>query len=320
MKQGVILSFLSQTRDRFAEYQQPRSSREKLEFVQQLPHISGVEMVFPYETGDPEETGGRVKELGLEWAAVNVNVKKEQEWVPGALCRPDAALRGRAVDMIKRAKEYALAVGAPLVTCCPLADGYDYLFQVDYPRAWKNLVDSLAKAAAYKPEMPLHIEYKFSETRVRCLLGSAAQSLLLCKEVDNPSLGVTIDFGHSIYGHENPAEALCLLAESGFPYYIHTNDNDGRFDWDLAGGSYHFLHYAEFLFYAREYGYAGYFTTDMSPRIFDMRELFNEHAEMTRLLWDRVSGLDRRLFRELMAQENTPELLARVRKEICGLA
>jgi xylose isomerase len=223
------------------------------------------------------------------------------------------------VDLIKRAKDYALAVGAPLVTCCPLSDGYDYLFQVDYPRAWKNMVSAVAEAAAYQPSIPLCLEYKFSETRVRCLLDTAARSLLLCRQVDNPSLGVTIDFGHSIYGHENPADALCLLAESGHPYYIHTNDNDSRFDWDLIGGSYHFLHYVEFLFYAREYGYDRYFTTDMSPRIFDVKEVFARHAEMTAKIWDLVSSLDRKHFRGLMAQEKTEELLRLVQEKIYRL-
>ena len=40
--------------------------------------------------------------------------------------------RDRAVAMIKRAKDFAKAVGAPHVTCCPLSDGYDVLFQINY--------------------------------------------------------------------------------------------------------------------------------------------------------------------------------------------
>jgi xylose isomerase len=319
MKQGIILGYLGQTRDRFSEYQKQRSTREMLEVLKQLPHMDGVEMVYPYQTGDPEETNGWLKKLGLKWAAINVNIKKEIEWVPGALTRPDKKLRQKAIDAIKAGKDYAKAVGAPLVTCCPLADGYDYLFQVDYPAAWKNLVDTTAQAAAYLPEIPLHLEYKFSETRVRCTLDTTTRAVLLCREVDNPALGVTIDFGHSIYGNENPAEALCILAESGYPYYIHTNDNDGRFDWDLAGGSYHFLQYVEFLFWAREYGYDHYFTTDSSPRIFDMEGIFTYHAEVTRKIWDLVGSLDRKQIRDLMAKEKTEDLLQLVREKIYRL-
>ena len=43
---------------------------------------------------------------------------------------------------------------------------------------------------------------------------------------------MTIDVGHSLYGGETPAEALCLLEDSGFPYYVHINDNDRK--WDLG--------------------------------------------------------------------------------------
>ena len=80
-----------------------------------------VEMVFPYENTTPEETGALMKEYGLNWAAINVNVKKEAEWVPGALSRAPKDVRDRAVAMIKKAKDFAKAVGAPHVTCCPLS-------------------------------------------------------------------------------------------------------------------------------------------------------------------------------------------------------
>ncbi len=89
MKQGVIIGFLGKTQDRFSEYQAPVSVKEKLEIVKQIDGFDGVEIVFPYETGDPKETKGWMKELGLNFAAVNVNIKKEAEWVPGALSRPD---------------------------------------------------------------------------------------------------------------------------------------------------------------------------------------------------------------------------------------
>ena len=103
MKQGVIIGFLGKTQDRFSEYQQPVSVKEKLEIVKQIEGFDGVEIVFPYETGDAEETKGWMKELELNFAAVNVNIKKEPEWVPGALSRPIKEIRDRAVEMIKKA-------------------------------------------------------------------------------------------------------------------------------------------------------------------------------------------------------------------------
>ncbi len=316
MKQGVIIGFLGKTSDRFSEYQQTATVREKLEIVRQIRGFDGVEIVFPYETGDPEETSGWMKELGLQFAAVNVNIKKEPEWVPGALSRPVKEIRDRAVEMIKRGKDYAAKVGAPHVTCCPLSDGYDMLFQIDYSTAWRYMIETIGEAAEYRPEIPLFIEPKYSETRVHCQLDTTAKALLLLKEVGNPRTGITLDMGHSLQSQENPAQALATVYESGFDAYIHTNDNDTRADWDLVGASRHFLHFVELMFWAREYNYDKYFTTDASPRIFGMVDFFERHAEITRGVYDLAGSLDRVKYRKLMAEENYIELMKLVNREI----
>ena len=316
IKQSVIIGFLGKTQDRFSEYQAPVTTKQKLEFVKQIEGFDGVEIVFPYETGDPAETSAWMKELGLNFAAVNVNVKKEAEWVPGALTRPDKGIRNRAVEMIKKAKDYAKAVGAPLVTCCPLSDGYDMLFQVDYKTAWNFMIETIGEAADYLPEIPLFVEPKYSETRVHCQLDSTAKALLLLKEVGNPNTGVTLDMGHSLQSQENPAQMFATTLETGFDVYVHTNDNDTKADWDLIGASRHFLHYVELMFYAREYNYDKYFTTDASPRIFDLVEFFNRHAEVTIGAWELAGRLDRKKYRELMAKEDFNELMKLVNKEI----
>ena len=203
-----------------------------------------------------------------------------------------------------------------------LSDGYDQLFQTDYAKTFGYAVESIAAAADYRPDIPLFLEYKFNETRVHCLMDTCDKTLLLIQAAKAApgSLGVTIDFGHSIYANENPARALATCAELGIPYYLHTNDNDARFDWDLIGASRHFLHYAEFLFYAAEYGYDRYFTTDASPRVFDMRGFFERHDEVSRGLWQLVHTLDRGKYRRLMEQEDANELMRLVNHEIYRIA
>jgi len=319
MKQSIITAFLGKTQDRFSEYQDSTELKQRLELVKQIEGVSGIEIVFPYETGDPAETKVLMREMGLEFAAVNANIKKEPKFVPGALSRPQADLRGEAVDIIKKAKDYAKAVGAPLVTCCPLSDGYDNLFQVDYPKAWKYMIDSVAEAADYLPEIPLFLEYKINETRVHCHLDTCAKTIVLLKEVQNAATGITIDFGHSLLAKENPAQVLALCEQSGIDYYLHTNDNDWNFDWDLIGGSRNFLHTVEFFFYAKEFGYDKFFTTDASPRIFDMIGFFSEHMEINRAIWNLVDKLDREKYRAMMHEEKHMDLMKLVRKEIYKL-
>ncbi len=316
IKQGVIIGFLGKTQDRFSEYQKPVTTKEKLEVVSKIDGFTGVEMVFPYETGEPEETKQWMDEFGLEFAAINVNIKKETEWVPGALSRPDKAIRDRAVAMIKKAKDFANKVGAPHVTCCPLSDGYDVLFQIDYKNAWKYMVETIGEAASYLPEIPLFIEPKYSETRVHCQLDSTAKGLLLLKEVQCKNTGITLDMGHSLQSQENPAQALSLIYESGFDAYIHTNDNDTKADWDLIGASRHFLHYVELMYWAQEYGYNKYFTTDASPRIFNVIEFFNRHSEITIGAYNLAKSLNRDQIREMMRTEDYSGLMKIVNKEI----
>ena len=316
MKQAIITAFLGKTQDRFTEYQQAADTREILQLVTKIAGCDGVEVVFPYETGTGDETQSWMREFGLKYAAVNANIKKEPPVIAGALSRPQRELRKGAVEIIKGAKDYAKKVGAPLVTTCPLTDGYDNLFQVHYGKAWRRMIESVAEAADYLPEIPLFIEYKYSETRVHCHLDTCAKAILLLKEVNHPATGVTIDFGHSLYAQENPAQCIALCAESGIDYYLHTNDNDCRFDWDLIGATRNFLHYAEFLFYAEEYGYDKYFTTDASPRIFDKIRFFQTHTDITQGLWNLIKNLDRRKYFELMEQERAMELMNLVKNEI----
>jgi xylose isomerase len=316
MKQGVIIGFLGKTQDRFSEYQKPVTTREKLEIVSKIEGFDGVEMVYPYENSTPEETVRLMKEFNLNFAAINVNIKKEAEWVPGALTRPDKGIRDRAVAMIKKAKDFAKAVGAPHVTCCPLSDGYDLLFQVNYSDAWRFMVETIGEAADYMPEIPLFVEPKYSETRVHCQLDSTAKALLLLKEVGNKNTGITLDMGHSLQSSENPAQSLVTIYESGFNAYIHTNDNDTKADWDLVGASRHFLHYVELMFWAQQCGYDKYFTTDASPRIFNVIEFFNRHSEITLGAYNLAKSLNHQQILDMMKNEDFNGLMKMVNKNI----
>ncbi len=217
MKQAIITSFLGKLRDRFCEYQEPLSIEQKLERMTHIPGVSGAEVVHPYEVDTAEIMRSHLQRLKLDIAAINVNIKADPVFAYGSLTSPDPLVRRKACEMIKAAKDYAQALGADKVTCCPLSDGYDYPFHTDYRKAWSRMVEVVREAADYLPAIPLFMEYKPSETRVHCTLDSAAKTLMLCQAVGSPHLGVTIDIGHSIYGGETPAEALAHVAVERVP-------------------------------------------------------------------------------------------------------
>lgn len=302
LKMAIITGFLSQTRDRFHEYNAPLDLDAKFELLAGIAGYDGVEIVYPYEVKDPEATRRVLDKYGLKTAAVNVNVKAEPEFRNGGLTSTDPVIRAKAVTFIKEAKDFAAAVGADKVTCCPLGDGYEFSFQYDYAAAWKHLVETVGEAGDYNRDIPLFIEYKPSETRGRCFVDTAAKALCLLNDIQSDAMGVTLDFGHSMYGNENPAEAVALLAESRYGYYVHVNDNDGKWDWDYFCGTKHFLEYVEFLYYLKKYGYADYLTSDTSPTRWDIRGTFEANSRLSNKIWNLLDKIDVSALENLIAK------------------
>ncbi len=301
LKMGIITGFLSQTKDRFHEYNKPLDLDQKFKLMTQIEGYDGVEIVYPYEVSDPKTTKEILDKYNLNIAAVNVNVKAEPEFRNGGLTSHDKAVRDKAVRFIKEAKDFAEAVGADKVTCCPLGDGYEFSFQYDYATTWKYLIETFGEAGSYKTTVPLCIEYKPSETRGRCFVDNAAKTLCLLNDIQCKDMGVTLDFGHSMYGNENPAEAVSLLANSPYRYYIHVNDNDGRWDWDYFCGTKHFLEYVEFLYYLKKYNYKDYLTSDTSPTRWDIKGTFEANSRMTNKIWNMLGQIDLGEFEGLIA-------------------
>ena len=319
LKMGIITGFLSKTKDRFHEYNEPLDLEGKFELMTQIEGYNGVELVYPYEVHDPKATKELLDKYGLNIAAVNVNVKGEPEFRNGGLTSHNQDVRAKAVRFIKEAKDFAAAAGADKVTCCPLGDGYEFSFQYDYAKTWSYLVETFGEAGQYKPEIPLFIEYKPSETRGRCFIDSAAKTICLLNDIQNRDMGVTLDFGHSIYGNEHPAEALVLLAEGPYKYYIHINDNDGKWDWDYFCGTKHFLEYVEFIYYLKKYGYKDYLTSDTSPTRWDIRGTFEANSRMTNKIWALLDRIDSDALEKLVGQSDYLKTWSFIESNIFGL-
>jgi len=112
LKLAIITGFLSKTKDRFHEYNQPLDLDSKLKLMSEMEGFDGVEIVYPYEVNDPVKTRALLKKYKLKVAAVNVNVKAEPEFRNGGLTSLDKKIRNKAVRFIREAKDFAEAVGA----------------------------------------------------------------------------------------------------------------------------------------------------------------------------------------------------------------
>jgi len=300
VRYALITAFAGKMKDRFHEYNEDLTFPQKLNLVTQMKGMSGVEVIFPYEVHDARALKTLLEKHKFTVAAVNVNVKAEPEFRNGGLTSKDAGIRNKAVRFIKEAKDFAQNVGADKVTCCPLGDGYEFAFQCDYARMWRYLAETLGEAGDYKKEIPLFIEYKPSETRGHCFLDTAAKTLCLLNDLGIKQMGVTMDYGHSKYGQENPAEVVAMLAGSPYPFYIHINDNNGRWDWDFMVASDNYLEYVEFLYYLQEFGYRDFLTSDTSPTRWDIVGTFEANIRMTQKIWNRLLEINRPKFKKLI--------------------
>jgi xylose isomerase len=281
MRHAVLTPFFGELRDRFATYHAPLPVGEKLRRAASIPGVEGVEVIFPDEVRSAGDLRDDLRALGLSVAAVNVNLKGERAFQRGALSSPDAGVRALAVDLLREAKQLAADLGTTRITCAPLADGYDYPLQVDYRRVWSRMLDGVAAAGAFLPEIALHLEHKPAEPRTRGLLDVPAKVLLLCAHAGVPNVGITLNTGHVSCGGGVPAAALADVLAAGVPYYIHFCDATVAWDWDLGVGTQHPWQWAEFLFWLRCAGYEGWLTADTFPVRQDACELFAANVSFT---------------------------------------
>lgn len=278
-KFSVILATLGRMSDRFTAYGEARTLAEKFDVAYQVEGLDGVELVYPSELQDVEEVKRRLKTHNLECSTVNVNVKSEPRFHLGSFTSIDPEVRAEAVRYLKRGMDLAASLGCYMVTICPLADGHDYPFQVDYAQAWRWLREGIEEAASYRSDVKVSLEYKRSETRAHCILDTAATTLHLCDQIGLPNLGVTIDLGHALYAGETPAQIIALLADAERLFLVHVNDNYRDFDWDMLPGMVNFWDWLETFLYLEEAGYEGWFTSDVMPARLDPLQTANMTAK-----------------------------------------
>jgi hypothetical protein len=60
-KHAVITAFISKTKDRFHEYNEPKTVDERFQIVADLEGFSGVEIIYPYEVQNIEDTKKALK-------------------------------------------------------------------------------------------------------------------------------------------------------------------------------------------------------------------------------------------------------------------
>ncbi len=313
MKHSIIMAFMGGQQDRFCTYFPSSTPEEKMRRIGQVDGIDGVEIVYPFEIDDVDETRRLLERYGLEVAAVNANIKGGPEQQSGSSSSSVEHIRRDAVRIITEAMDVAAELGADKVTTCPLTDGYDYLLTVDYVRAWTDMVETFREAASHRSDITLYLEYKNQETRAHCFLDNCAKTICMIRDIGLDNVGVTLDVGHSLMAQETPAAAVALCHSSNVPFYIHTNDNNGRWDWDLIPATRNLWDYLEVFVYLKRLGYDGWLTSDMSPVRLDRVGAFDQNIRATRKIMEIVDSFDLDELFAMMDRGETLEILQLLR-------
>lgn len=302
---AAITGFLGGVKNRYMQYQPDRTLADKLAIAGSVAGLDGVELCYPEDFGEPDALHALLEQHQLGVAAINFRSRRGGRWWRGSFTSAEPAERREVVDDMRRAMDYAAALGCNRVTTCPLNEGHDYVFELDYLDAYSYAGESFAQICAHNTAVRVCIEYKWNDPRVRCLFGTAGETLSFCQQVGAPNLGATFDFGHSRYAGERPAQAACLLAQAGRLFYVHLNDNDGNWDWDMLPGAYNFWEFVELFYYLRRVGYDDdWYGYDVFSKESDTALTFAAVVGMTRKLEAIAGRVDDTVIADLLLRRD----------------
>ncbi len=302
---AIITAFLGSVKNRYMVYQNDRLLAEKLQMATRVQGCGGVELCYPADFEHATMLQSLLEKHALGVSAINFRSRRTGKWWRGSFSSTIAAERQEVVDDLRRAMDFAAELGCNRVTTCPLNDGVDAPFEADFAALYDNACQTFAKACAHNPQVRICIEYKHSDPRARCLFGSAGETAAFCQLVGADNLGATLDIGHALYGGERPAQSAALLASTQRLFYVHLNDNDGHWDWDMLPGLYHLWDFVEFFYTLRKLGYDDdWYAFDVFPKEHNTVENFTAAMALTRKLEAITDRLDHDTMTTLMQERN----------------
>jgi xylose isomerase len=293
--------------DRYATdgYGPPVTTLEAIDLAGKVGDLSVVDLNYPFNPpGLPvSEVAEALKRNNLTAIGITPEIYT-RAFCRGAFTNPDPAVRARAIELVSDAVGVARELGCDYVKLWPGQDGHDYPFQVDHGQMWSYAVDGLRSLAQAYPETKFAIEYKPREPRVSMFFSSAAKTLLAIEDMGVDNVGILLDFGHSLYGGESPAEAARLIHSRGLLYGIDVNDNFRGWDDDLVVGSVHLTETLEFFHTLRECGWEGVWQLDQFPFREDSVEAAREGIATMRSIHRALDLLDVAALREAQGRQD----------------
>jgi L-rhamnose isomerase len=257
--------------------------------------LTELDLNFPDHVDDDASVVGRmVTDNGLSVSGLAMRYYTNPAFKRGAFTNPDRQVRQEAIDLTKRGIDAARSMGAPMMTLWLGQDGYDYAFQCDYAAMWDDEISGIAEVAAHDPDCLISIEYKPNEPRSCAILPDAVTTLLAIAQVGAANLGVTLDFAHSLYANESPANAAAHIMRSSKLLGLHLNDGYAKRDDGLMVASVHEQATLELLRQVKRGGFDGaiYFDTFPDASGLDPVAECNANIRTVRRMLDAVALME----------------------------
>lgn len=254
--------------DRYATdgYGEPRTVLDAIDFAGKVGDLSVVDLNYPFFGGDfsNEQVGEALRRNSLGVIGITPEIYT-RTFAKGSFTNPDPGVRRLAHDLVTEAAGVVRHFGAEYVKLWPGQDGWDYPFQVDHGALWKLSLDGVGELAQENPDLRFVVEYKPREPRVHMSFDSVARTLLGIERIGLPNVGILLDFGHSLYGGESPADSAQLAIDYGRLFGMDVNDNLRSWDDDLVAGTVHPIELFEFFVVLKKNGWEGVWQLDQFP-------------------------------------------------------
>jgi xylose isomerase len=255
-------------KDRYATdgYGPPVGLLEQIDRAGAVGDLAVVDLNWPFADfdGSLDDVKAALERNHLRAVAITPEIYN-RDYIKGSITNPDPEVRAQSLKLLNEAAELAKDLGCDYVKLWFGQDGWDYPFQVDYHDIWKLAVDGLRELVSAHPEIKFVIEYKPREPRNKIIFPNAARTLLAIQQVGLDNLGILLDFGHSLYGLETPADAAQLCIDAGRLFAIDVNDNFRGWDDDMVVGSVHLVETFEFFYTLRKNNWEGVWQLDQFP-------------------------------------------------------
>lgn len=305
--------------DRYATdgYGPPRSLLEMIDLAGQVDDLSVVDINYPFVDSSLslDAVEAALKKNGLSVVGITPEIYTRQ-FAKGAFTNPDPGVRRLANEMVNDAANVVRRFGADYVKLWPGQDGWDYPFQVDHQEIWKLSVDGIAEVASQNPDLKFVIEYKPREPRAHMSYDSVARTLLGIEKMDLPNVGILLDFGHSLYGGESPADAAQLAIDHGRLFGMDVNDNFRSWDDDMIAGSVHPIELFEFFYTLRKNNWEGVWQLDQFPFREDSVAAANSAINFLKAIERALDKLDFEAMREAQKRQDAVAALNMAREAL----